>query len=53
MIVYHCDSNIILKPPFVNRKDKHSIRAYNSIMKKIADRGHHVDVQILNNKVSE
>ena len=33
MITYHCDSNTILQAPFVNRKDKHRIRAYNSIMK--------------------
>ena len=29
MIAYHCDSNTILQAPFVNRKDKHRIRAYN------------------------
>ena len=52
MIAYHCDSNTILQAPFVNRKDKHRIRAYNSIMQKFADRGHHVDVQILDNEVS-
>ena len=33
MIAYNCDSNTILNSPFVNRKDKHIIRAYNSIMK--------------------
>ena len=38
--------------PFVNGKYKHRIRAYNSIMKKLADRGHHVNVQILDNDVS-
>ena len=52
MIAYHCDSNTILQAPFVNRKDKHIIRAYNSIMKKLTDRGHHVDIQILDNEVS-
>ena len=51
MIAWHCDSNTILKAPFVNRKDKHRIRVYNSIIKKLADRGHHVDVQILKNEV--
>ena len=45
MIAYHCDSNTILQAPFVNRKDKHRIRAYNSIMNKLTDRGHHVDIQ--------
>ena len=52
MIAYHFDSNTILQAPFVNRKDKHKIRAYNSIMQRLADRGHHVEVQILENKVS-
>ena len=52
MIAYHCDSNTILQAPFVNRKDKHRNRAYNSIMQKLADRGHHVDIQILDNEVS-
>ena len=33
MIAYHCDSNTILQAQFVNRKDTHRIRAYNSIMK--------------------
>ena len=52
MIAYHCDSNTVLQAPFVNRKDKHRIRAYNSIMNKLTDRGHHVDIQILDNEVS-
>ena len=52
MIAYHFDSNTILQAPFVNRKDKHRIRAYNPIMKKLTDRGHHVDIQILDNEVS-
>ena len=52
MIAYNCDSNTILQAPFVNRKYKHRIRAYNSIMPKLSDRGHHVEVQILDNEVS-
>ena len=52
MIAYNCDSNTILQVPFVNRKDKHRIRAYNSIMQKLADIGHHIDIQILDNDVS-
>ena len=52
MIAYHCDYNTILQSPFVNRKEKHRIRAYNSIMKRLANRGHHVEVQILDNEVS-
>ena len=52
MIAYHCDSNTILQAPFVNRKYKHSIRAYNSIMRRLTKNGHRVDVQILDNEVS-
>ena len=52
MIAYHCDSNTILQAPFFNRKDKHRIRAYNSIMQRLSDRGHRVGVQILDNEVS-
>ena len=52
MIAYHFDSNTILQSSFVNIKDKHIIRAYNSIMQKLADRGHHVDIQIWDNEVS-
>ena len=52
MIEYHCDSNTILQAPFANRKNKHRMQSYNSIMKRLADPGHQVDVQILNNKVS-
>ena len=51
IIAYNCDSNTILQAPFFNRKEKHRIRAYNSIMKKLTDRGHHVDIQILDNEV--
>ena len=42
----------ILQAQFVNRKDKHRIRAYNPIMQKLADKGHHVDIQIWDNYVS-
>ena len=51
IIAYHCDSNTILQEPFFNSKVKHSIRAYNSIMRHLSDRGHQIDVQILDNKV--
>ena len=52
MIAYNCDSNTIIQAPFVNRKENHRIRTYNSMMQKLADRGHHVEVQIMDNKVS-
>ena len=52
MIAYHCDSNKVLQAPFVNRKDKHRIRAYNYVMQRLSNRGHHVNLQILDNEVS-
>ena len=52
MITYHCDSNNILKETCTNRKNKQSILVYNSTMKRLADRGHKFDVQILDNEVS-
>ena len=52
IITYHCDPNTILWAPFVNRKDKHNSRSYNSIMWRLSDRGHQVDFQILDNEVS-
>ena len=52
MIAYHYDSNTILQAPFANRKIKHRIRSYNSIMMRLAEQGHQVDVKILDNEVS-
>ena len=52
MIAYNCDLNTIIQAPFVNRKDKHRIRAYNSIMQCLTKKGHQVDVQIMDNEVS-
>ena len=52
MIVYHCESKNILQSPFANRKNKHRIRDYSSIMKRLTDRGHQFYVQILDDEVS-
>ena len=52
MIAYHCDLNTILQSPFANRENNHRIRDYKFIMKRLADQGHQVDVQILDNEVS-
>ena len=52
MIAYNCDLNTILKEAFANRKNKYSIRSYSLIMNHLSDRGHKVDVQILENEVS-
>ena len=51
MIAYHFDSNTIIQSPFANRKDKHRIKAYMLIMKRLSNRVHKVDVQILDNEV--
>ena len=52
MIAYNCDKKKQFQAPFINRKDKHRIRAYKSIMQRLSDICHHVDVQILDNEVS-
>ena len=51
IIAYHCDSNTILRAPYFSRKAKHRIRSCNSIMRRLAYRGHKVDVKILDNEV--
>ena len=38
MIAYNCDSNNTPQASFINRKYKHRIRAYNSIMRRLANR---------------
>ena len=52
MISYPCDLKTILQATFINRKNKHRIRAYNLIMKRMDDCGHKTDMQILDNEVS-
>jgi len=52
MITYHFDSNIILQTTFANRTDKHQIRVYASIMTRLTNCGHVVNVQIIDNEVS-
>jgi hypothetical protein len=46
----HC--NAILCAPYVNRSNKHQLAAYGSIMRRLANCGHDVDLQILGNEVS-
>ena len=41
-----------MQAPFFNSKDKHIIIAYKSFIQRLVDRGNHVEVQILDNKVS-
>ena len=52
MMTYLCDSNNIIHASFSNRKNKHKIQAYRLIMKRLAYRGHKVNVRILDNEVS-
>jgi hypothetical protein len=51
-IAYHSQCNVILCVAYANRSNKHQLAAYNSIMRRLANRGHKADLQILNNKVS-
>ena len=52
MIVYHCDTNLILVVPFKTRKDTHRPKAYDKIMQRISDHKLTVYLQILDNKAS-
>ena len=52
MTAYHCDLNVILACPFISRKYIHRLVAYNTIMVRLKSRGHHVDLQVLDNEVS-
>ena len=52
MVAYHCDTNVILACPFKTRKDRHRLKAYAAIMESLRQRGHDVDLQVLENKAS-
>jgi hypothetical protein len=52
MIAFHTPTNAILVAPFKSRKDVHQMEAYNSIMQRLKERNHHVDLQILDNEAS-
>jgi hypothetical protein len=52
MIAFHTPTNAILVAPFKSRKDVHRLEAYNSIMQRLKERNHHVDLQILDNEAS-
>jgi hypothetical protein len=51
-IAFHRRCNAILCAPFDNRSYKHRLAAYDSIMCHLANRGHDIDLQILDNEVS-
>ena len=52
MIAYHCDLNVILACPFNSSKGVHRLRAYNAIMERLKIRGHHIDLQVLDNEAN-
>ena len=52
MLAFHCNSNVIPIEPFQYRHDRHPISAYSLVMARIQDRGHEVDLQVLDNKAS-
>ena len=52
IIAYHCNSNLILTEPFASRKDKHSLLAYDKIMRRLINNQLTVDLQILDNEAS-
>ena len=51
MIAYRCDTNEILQASFATRLKKR-IAAYNSIMKRLTDKGQKLEIQILDNEAS-
>jgi hypothetical protein len=51
-IAFHSHCNSILCAPYVNMSDKHQLAAYDSIMRRLANCGHDLDLQILDNEVS-
>ena len=53
MLAFHCNSNVILIEPFQSRHDRHHIAAYSHIMTRLQERGHEVDLQVLDNKASK
>jgi hypothetical protein len=52
MIAFHSQCNTIICAPYASRSDKHQLAAYGSIMRRLTNHGHNLDLQILNNKVS-
>ena len=53
MLAYHWDSNTILVKLLSSKKDLHRIAAYKSIMTRLQQGGHKVDIQVLDNKSSQ
>ena len=52
MIMFHCDSNMILQDLLKTKADKHCLGAYNPIWGRLKSLVHKVDFQILDNESS-
>ena len=53
MIASHCNSNAILIEPFQYCHERHHIAAYIRIMTRLCERGHAVDLQVIDNETSK
>ena len=53
MIVYNCESNAIIAATFKYRTNKHRLLAYNTIIQWLKDRIMLLELQILDNEVSD
>ena len=53
MVAFHDATNVILVEPFKTKADHHRIPAYDSIMRRLKTRGLTVDMQVMDNEVSE
>jgi hypothetical protein len=51
-IAYQSQCNAIICAPYANRSNKHQLATYNSIMHRLTNHGHNVNLQILDNKIS-
>ena len=47
MLAYHCVCNVILVKTFRSKHIRHSLAAYNKICRRIKQRDHEVNLQIL------
>ena len=50
MLAYHCVINTILVKPFQSNKNLHRIASYKVIMLHLQQRGHKVELEVLDNK---
>ena len=53
MIALYCNINSILIEHFQYHNERHHIAAYSRIMTRLCERGHAVDLQVLDNEASK